>query len=197
MGRAVALLRAVNVGGRTATKAQLTAGLQSVGLTGVSTFLASGNVLFDLLSGAGSLGPTDPVAVPGSTWPDEQRAALEARIDGGLQTVLGFPVEVFVRTAVELAELAARDAFPDADPAVSRQVAFLKTRPSTAARRAVAGLSTDRDTLAMTAREVCWLAADGVGRSALKPGVLDRTVGQPTTVRSRTTVIRLAALLQT
>ena len=197
MGRAVALLRAVNVGGRTATKAQLTAGLQSVGLTGVSTFLASGNVLFDLPSGGGSSGPTGLNAAPAGPWSDEQRAALQTRIEGGLQAGLGFPVEAFVRTAAELTDLAARDAFPDADPAVSRQVAFLKTPPSPAARRAVASLSTDRDTLAMTDREVCWLAADGVGRSALKPGVLDRTVGQPVTVRSRTTVVRLAALLQT
>lgn len=185
MDRAVALLRAVNVGGRTASRAQLTAALEGVGLTGVSTFLASGNVLLDQ--------PYDPVTGPRS---DEQRAALELRIEAGLLSVLGFPAAVFVRTSAELGALAAYDAFPAADPSVAQQVAFLRTVPAAQARAAVAALSTDRDTLVVADHEVWWLARDGVGRSALTPGALDRAVGQPVTVRSRTTVRRLAALLQ-
>ena len=182
MGRAVALLRAVNVGGRTAGKAQLIAALEGVGLTGVTTFLASGNVLFD--------------APPGGAWSDRQRAALELSIQAGLQSVLGFPVEAFVRTATELADLAAYEPFPAVDPAVGRQVVFLKTPPSEPARAALSALSSDRDTLAPAGREIWWLTRDGVGRSALRPGSLDAAAQQPVTARSRSTVTRLAALLQ-
>ena len=213
MARAVALLRAVNVGGRTATKAQLTGALEGAGLTGVSTFLASGNVLFDLppppppalrvgISPASSpASGSDPDPQPGGqvtgSFSGEQRAALERNIEGGLLSVLGFAVEAFVRTSVELGALAAFDPFPTVDPSVARQVAFLKTRPVEQARAAVAALSTDRDTLVLADREVWWLARDGVGRSALKPGSLDRALGQPVTARSLTTVTRLAALLRT
>ena len=186
MARAVALLRAVNVGGRTATKAQLTAALEGAGLTGVSTFLASGNVLFDL-----------PTAPPLPRLSDGQRAALELRVEAELLSVLGFPVEVFLRTSAELDALAAFDPFPTADPTVARQVAFLKTLPVEQGRAALAALSSDRDTLVLADREVWWLARDGVGRSALKPGSLDRALGQPVTARSLTTVTRLAALLRT
>ena len=240
MGRAVALLRAVNVGGRTASKAQLTAALEGAGLTGVSTFLASGNVLFDLppappggLPGLatplrGGLAPggglpggapapvtplsggsapassaasgSDPTGQPADdrsdAWCADERAALELRIEASLQTVFGFPVEVFVRTAAELAALAAYDAFPGVDAAVGRQVVFLKATPSEPAHAALTALSTDRDTLLVTDLEVWWLTRDGVGRSALRPGALDRAAGQPVTARSRTTVTRLAALLE-
>ena len=206
MGRAVALLRAVNVGGRTATKGQLTAALADAGLTEVSTFLASGNVLFAVPPTALSDGippasrpanGSDPTGQPtGASWSKAERAALELRIEGHLQALLGFTVVTFVRSDTELAALAAADPFPTADPSVTRQVAFLKTPATPAAQAAIRALSTDRDTLVVAAQDMWWLARDGIGRSALKPGALDTAAGQPVTARSVTTVRRLAALLQ-
>ena len=190
MTRAVALLRGINVGGRTANKAQLAGVLTSLGLTGVSTFIASGNVLFDLDSGPTGKGPTGKDSLT-----EADRADLEARIETGLQAALGFAVVTFVRTAAEVSAAAGLDAFPGTDPAVSRHVGFLKTVPSVAVRDAVAALSTDRDVLSIHGRELWWLAHDGVGRSALKPGALDKAAGQPVTARNVTTVRKLAALL--
>jgi uncharacterized protein (DUF1697 family) len=46
MSRLVALLRAVNVGGRTVKMDRLCAAFEEMGLTGVETYIASGNVLF-------------------------------------------------------------------------------------------------------------------------------------------------------
>ncbi len=190
MTRAVALLRGINVGGRTANKAQLAGVLTSLGLTGVSTFIASGNVLFDLDPGPTGKGPTGKDSLT-----EADRADLEARIETGLQAALGFAVVTFVRTAAEVSAAAGLDAFPGTDPAVSRHVGFLKTVPSSAVRDAVAALSTDRDVLSIHGRELWWLAHDGVGRSALKPGALDKAAGQPVTARNVTTVRKLAALL--
>ena len=200
MTRAVALLRGINVGGRTANKAQLAGVLTSLGLTGVSTFIASGNVLFDLDPGPTGKGPTGKGPTgKGPTGKDSlteaDRADLEARIETGLQAALGFAVVTFVRTAAEVSAAAGLDAFPGTDPAVSRHVGFLKTVPSAAVRDAVAALSTDRDVLSIHGRELWWLAHDGVGRSALKPGALDKAAGQPVTARNVTTVRKLAALL--
>ena len=200
MTRAVALLRGINVGGRTANKAQLAGVLTSLGLTGVSTFIASGNVLFDLDPGPTGKGPTGKGPTgKGPTGKDSlteaDRADLEARIETGLQAALGFAVVTFVRTAAEVSAAAGLDAFPGTDPAVSRHIGFLKTVPSAAVRDAVAALSTDRDMLSIHGRELWWLAHDGVGRSALKPGALDKAAGQPVTARNVTTVRKLAALL--
>ena len=113
-----------------------------------------------------------------------------------MQAVLGFAVVTFVRLDTELATLAAADPFPTAEPSVARQVAFLKTPATSAAQAAVGSLSTERDTLVVAGQELWWLARDGVGRSALKPGALDTAAGQPVTARNVTTVRRLAALLQ-
>ncbi len=206
MARAVALLRGINVGGRTANKAQLAGVLTSLGLTGVSTFIASGNVLFDLDPGPTGKGPTGKGPTgkgptgKGPTGKDSlteaDRADLEARIETGLQAALGFAVVTFVRTAAEVSAAAGLDAFPGTDPTVSRHVGFLKTIPSAAVRDAVAALSTDRDVLSIHDRELWWLAHDGVGRSALKPGALDKAAGQPVTARNVTTVRKLADLLR-
>lgn len=195
MTRAVALLRGINVGGRTANKAQLAGVLTSLGLTGVSTFIASGNVLFDLDPGPTGKGPTGKGPTGKDSLTEADRADLEARIETGLQAALGFAVVTFVRTAAEVSAAAGLDAFPGTDPAVSRHVGFLKTVPSAAVRDAVAALSTDRDVLSIHGRELWWLAHDGVGRSALKPGALDKAAGQPVTARNVTTVRKLAALL--
>ena len=195
MARAVALLRGINVGGRTANKAQLAGVLTSLGLAGVSTFIASGNVLFDLDPGPTGKGPTGKVPTGKYSLTEADRADLEARIETGLQAALGFAVVTFVRTAAEVSAAAGLDAFPGTDPTVSRHVGFLKTVPSAAVRDAVAALSTDRDVLSVHGRELWWLAHDGVGRSALKPGALDKAAGQPVTARNVTTVRKLAALL--
>ena len=55
MARHVALLRAINVGGRIVKMDALRAACEQIGLTKVETFIASGNVIFESPS-------ADPVA---------------------------------------------------------------------------------------------------------------------------------------
>lgn len=47
MARHVALLRAINVGGRTVKMDVLRGACEALGLTSVETFIASGNVIFE------------------------------------------------------------------------------------------------------------------------------------------------------
>ena len=63
MGRMVALLRAVNVGGRKLPMAELRALCGELGWQNVATYIQSGNVVFDA-----------------DCTPAEAEAALEARI---------------------------------------------------------------------------------------------------------------------
>ena len=98
-----AFLRAVNVGGTgKLPMSDLKEMCESLGFDGVKTYIASGNVVFR-------------TAAPEA----EVKQALEAR----LATYAGKPVDVFVRTAEELAGILTRNPFPDAAP--NRTVAML------------------------------------------------------------------------
>jgi uncharacterized protein (DUF1697 family) len=90
----VALLRAVNVGGRgKLAMADLKAICEAAGFRTVRTYIASGNVVF-------RTGRSEA----------EAKAALEA----GLQAYAGKPVGVVMRTGAEITEVLAQNPFPDA-----------------------------------------------------------------------------------
>ena len=85
-----AFLRAVNAGpGRVVRMDVLRHAFESLGLSGVATFLGSGNVVFE----------TGAKDVP----------RLEKAIESGLRQALGYSVPVFIRTHAELEEIVASD----------------------------------------------------------------------------------------
>src|SRR5262245_61029712 len=94
MPRHIAFLRAINVGGHTVKMATLCELFEELGFTDVSTFIASGNVIFNA--------------------PGKNTAALEKKIETHLEKALGYEVKTFVRNLPELAALAAHKAFPEA-----------------------------------------------------------------------------------
>lgn len=174
----VAFVRAVNVGGRTATKDRLVAAAESTGATHVSTFIASGNILFAPRDAAGC------------------RAALEAALETALEAELGFRSEVFVRTRRQLVTLGTGDPW---DGAVeldtgTYNVGFLRAPLSATARRAVLALATDDDRLAVIGSELHWYTPGKMSESAL----FDRPLlgrATPVTMRNIRTVRRLVARL--
>lgn len=89
--RYVAFLRAVNVGGRTVKMGELVKRVSTLGFTNVTTFIASGNVLFDA-----------PKA-------DPDRHAR--RLEKDLEAWLGYPVPVMARTLPDLEALVAANPF--------------------------------------------------------------------------------------
>ena len=100
MKRHIAFLRAINVGGHTVKMDRLRDLFAGMGFANVETFIASGNVIFD-------------APAPGT-------AALERKIETGLLTALGYRVDTFIRTPAELAAVAAKRPFGDADHAALR-----------------------------------------------------------------------------
>jgi uncharacterized protein (DUF1697 family) len=176
----VAFLRAVNVGGRTATKERLLAAARASGATHVSTFIASGNVLFA------------PGDVPG------RRPALEQALEEAFDAELGFHSEVFVRARRQLVAIGAGDPWDgqvDLDTG-TYNVGFLRAPLSAAARRAVLALATTDDHLAVVGSELHWHTAGKMSDSALfdRP-MLDRST--PVTMRNIRTVRRLVERLDT
>ena len=79
MSRCIAFLRAVNVGGRTVKMAALREAFEALGFSGVETFLASGNVIFETRA--------------------RDLAALERKIETHLNTAFGFEIHSFIRGA--------------------------------------------------------------------------------------------------
>src|ERR1041385_374754 len=92
MPRLVAFLRAINVGGHIVEMAKLKQLFEKLSLTGVETFIDSGNVIFDA-----------PKAAPGT---------LERKIAAHLEKSLGYEGVTFLRSPNELAATLAHRAFP-------------------------------------------------------------------------------------
>src|SRR5262245_28636766 len=92
MPRYIAFLRAINVGGHTVKMDHLRSLFEAMGFRNVSTFIASGNVIFESKS--------------------KNPRAIEKQIEGHLRELLGYEVVTFVRTESEVRAIAEYEAFP-------------------------------------------------------------------------------------
>ncbi|MFL5618338.1 MAG: DUF1697 domain-containing protein [Gemmatimonadaceae bacterium] len=179
MPRYVALLRAINVGGRNVKMTDLCALFEHARLTDVRSVIASGNVLFS--SRAADV------------------AALEQRIETALRKGLGYDVATFVRTVDELDAVVAHDPFDVKDPVLESHtvhVIFNRAPIDRARAERILALGTDYDEFHVFGREVFWRTRGRSSDSNIKPGAFARAFGDPGTARSITTVRKLAAKLR-
>ena len=173
MPRFVAFLRALNVGGAHVVKMDaLKRHFEAMGFTDVETFIASGNVVFTARSAKG----------------------LDGKIAKALERELGHPVATFVRPCGDLAVLAAHEPFPKAAvaAALSLSVGFLSTELDADALKRLKALETDEDRFHVRGRELWWLSRVPQSEAAISGKVLERALGQPTTLRNVNTVRRMA-----
>jgi uncharacterized protein (DUF1697 family) len=176
MTRMVALLRAVNVGGRKLPMAELRALCAELGLDDVATYIQSGNVVF---TAAG------------------RPAAIEARLEAAIAERFGFAVPVIVRTAAQWAHYPAGNPFAQAAKDEPNRLMLLlsKQPPAPDAEaaiqaRAIAGERVKR------AGDALWFHyPEGAGTSKLTPSLIDRAVGSPATARNHNTVLKLRDML--
>ncbi|HJR58136.1 MAG TPA: DUF1697 domain-containing protein [Vicinamibacterales bacterium] len=173
MTRYVAFLRAINVGGHIVKMHELRALCESVPLANVSTFIASGNVIFESRKPA---------------------AQVEAAIERKLKSALGYEVATMVRSTSDLAGVVEHVASRKLGPGggVTLYVGFLKTAPAKETLRAVAALSNDVDVLAIEGRELYWRCNKSFAESTVAGPRLGKILNGPVTVRNFNTVQRLA-----
>lgn len=173
MTRYVAFLRAINVGGRTVRMEALRRHFENWGGRKVETFIASGNVIFE------------------TTRKNVQ--AAEHAIEAHLRRVVGYPVVVFLRTIPELAEVGARDPFPEHEYSGGSRlfIGFMKSAADRSIVRAVLALRTDIDDFVVEGREVYWLRRAQLMASLAKGPAIEKAVGSPITMRNVNTVRRL------
>lgn len=174
MPRWVAFLRAVNVGGRVVKMDALREAFTGLGLAGVETFIASGNVVFESRAA---------------------EATLRPRIERALRESLGFEVATFLRTGAEVAAMAAHQPFDAGRRAAARaiHVGLLAEPVPPAGRKALAALATATDEFEANGREVWWLFRTGLSESTLTYAHLERRLGAPMTFRNVNTMVRMAA----
>ncbi|PTY00250.1 hypothetical protein DB345_01515 [Spartobacteria bacterium LR76] len=162
----VALLRAVNVGGTgKLPMTELKALCEEAGFQDVRTYIASGNVVFRSTLGEKAA-----------------RSALETR----LQAHMGKPVQVFIRTAEEMADVVKRNPF-SREP--GNRVAVLFTDAPLPADPTIGITGQKTEQLALGKRELFILYPNGMGTSRL------RLPAEKTgTVRNINTVAKLAEM---
>ena len=145
----VALLRAVNVGGRGVKMADLRTLFADLGFGDARTHLQSGNVVF---------------AAQG------ERAEIAATIEAGIVDRFGFHAETILRTASEMERLVGRNPFPEmaeADPS-HLLVMFLAGLPTAEDRAALRMEWDGPETWAAVGADLFVCYPKGIGRSKLK-----------------------------
>jgi uncharacterized protein (DUF1697 family) len=174
--RYVALLRGINVGGKTLIKmADLRACVEGLGFDDVSTYIASGNVLF------ATDGDADRLA-------DTIEHAIEERFE--------LPVKVVVLDRTAYGRIVR--AIPKAwigDDAVRANIAFV--RPGTDARKVVGELDPDPEVEEVKAVKgaILWATRrDALNRSALRK-LIAGAAYKELTVRNLNTTLKLQKLL--
>jgi uncharacterized protein (DUF1697 family) len=171
--RYVAFLRAVNVGGRIVKMTELKKIFEDLGLDDLSTFIASGNVIFSSTSPA---------------------AALATRIEAALAKALGYDVVTMLRRVDEVHDVADHKPFTArtmGDAAL--YVGFMRTSAAPAAIKRTLALQTEVDSLHVHGSEIYWLARKKIAESTITGAAIEKALATPVTFRNITTVRRLAA----
>lgn len=175
----IALLRAVNVGGRHKIKmADLRDTLAGVGLDHVRTYIQSGNILFE------------------SNAP---QASLHTRITNSIEERFGFPVDLVLRTVAELADIIENSPF--LEPAESEEspsghvklyVALLQSLPGHGALQRLEQCASEQERYRVVGRDIYLYLNQGMRHSKLAPQVHNLSV--PVTVRNWKTLTKLHAM---
>ena len=172
----VALLRAINLGRvNRVPMPDLRVALEDAGFSNVTTHLQSGNVVL------------------AST--KRSPAAVATRIEELVRAEFAVDTDVLVRTGGELAKIARANplARRGVDPG-TLHVAFLKARPTAAAKRALVGRTYGDDEFAVRGAELYLRYPHGVAGSKMSTPVFERALGTRATVRTWKVVTRLDEL---
>jgi uncharacterized protein (DUF1697 family) len=178
MARYIALLRSVNVAGHgRLSMVDLQESFVSLGHAHVSTYIQTGNVLFES--------------------PRKNLPRLTADLEAQLERDFGSAPAVILRTVPDFQRIVATSPFPrkGADPA-RHHVTFLAERPSEERLAAFSAPASGRDELVIIDQEVYVHTPDGYADTKLTGALLERRLGVVSTTRNWNTVTKLCALAE-
>ncbi|HEY0591394.1 MAG TPA: DUF1697 domain-containing protein [Thermoanaerobaculia bacterium] len=174
----IALLRGINVGGRNRVPMpELREICGELGWGGVATYVNSGNVVF----------------TAGAT-----AAALESALERAIEAQFGLSIPVIVRTSREWSTYLRSNPFAAASEREGNAVmlALSKAKPGRDAAKVLEERATFGERIARTGDAIWIHFARGVGKSKLSPGLIDRVIGSPTTMRNWRTVVALGEMVR-
>ncbi|MCA1665631.1 MAG: DUF1697 domain-containing protein [Myxococcales bacterium] len=174
--RHVALLRGINVGGKNKLPmATLSALFADEGATSVTTFIQSGNVVFDA--------------------PPPLAKTIASRVERQIEKKLALRVPLVLRSAGEMAEAVARNPFVAAGvDADELHLMFLADEP---AAKLVAALDAQRspgDSFTLVGRDLYVRLPNGAARTKLTNAYFDKALATVSTMRNWRTVLELCEL---
>jgi uncharacterized protein (DUF1697 family) len=177
MGRMVALLRAVNVGGRKLPMAELRTLCAGLGWADVATYIQSGNLVFTASGKA---------------------EAIEAILEKAIASEFSLDVPVIVRSKAEWTKYQAENPFPkEAKDEPNRLMLVVTKRPPAAgAAEAIEARAKDGERVRQAGDALWFHYPNGAGTSKLTPSLVDRAVGSPGTARNYNTVVKLKEMLE-
>ena len=170
----IAMLRAVNVGGRNKMKMdELRRLIESLGHKNPQTYIQSGNVVFDTSK--------------------RDLATLSTKIEEALEVTFGFRPGAVLRTLDELNDVVEQNPFA-ARSEISPDrllVRFLARDPGEEARGKVLAMKIQPEELRIEKRELFVYYPDGMGRSKLPVAAIDKVLNTVGTTRNWNTVLKL------
>jgi uncharacterized protein (DUF1697 family) len=177
MARLIALLRAVNVGGRKLPMAELRALCGELGWKDVETYIQSGNIVF--------------------TAPGEPEAS-EARLEKAIKGRFGFHSDAMVRSAAQWGRLVEANPLPKESEAEPNRVlvGIAKRKLEAGAADAIAAKAAAGERVAEAGGALWFHYPEGVGTSKITPSLIDRAAGSPVTARNWRTVLKLREMAQ-
>lgn len=171
MTRYVAFLRGINLGNRRVKMADLRAHFENLGLDGVGSHIASGNVIF---------------AHEGSDID-----ALEDRIEAHLEDALGFFTDTMIRSLESVDALTRLSLVDEAEAdGFTVYVTFAKERLGADVEEAFGDLETPDDRFHVREREVLWLRRGGISDSTIKTRHLESAFDGIANTRRKVSTLR-------
>jgi len=176
----IAMLRAVNVGGRNKIAMEdLRALCSDLGLSNPKTYIQSGNVAF------------------GTAEPDLAR--LARRIEDEMERRCAFRTVAILRTASDLRSVIAANPFAARAGIEPNKlhVTFLAADPGPEICGTIRAIPTDPEELHIAGREMYCYFPNGAGQSKLPTALIERTLRTPGTARNWNTVLKLLEMAET
>lgn len=168
MEQYVALLRGINVGGSKVVKMEdLRRMFESYGFANVSTYINSGNVIFE----------------------SDEKMLHENAIESRLEKSLGYKVEIFLRTMREIKNIATRTPFK-AQGNETVHVVFLRATPDKKGRQTLLSLKSEADDFAAIGKEIYNLRRNK-DKSVFSNNLIEKTIKSVATTRNLTTILKI------
>lgn len=174
MNRYAALLRGINVSGKNILSMKALKELfVDVGMKNVTTYIQSGNVVFDT--------------------ENDDRSDISKKLETAISKGFGYDVPVFIRSKQELREITVKNPFASEDEKML-YITFLKESPDIELVAEFQGKNVNNDEIRIIDKNAYLLIRNGYGNTKLSNAFIEKKLRAVSTTRNIKTVQKLIEL---